>query len=143
MLRTYNNPTEIPSQNYQGYLWDCQEKAPRIIETDATLDLSKQPAFPFILEGLLFYKKEENDKGISITIKHTGNYHIVEYDLDKLKEGTVLELVSYVAHRLEGIEQVYFYQLWEPEPDPACPNKPVLTFKTLVFAGFTSPEKTN
>lgn len=142
MLNTYSTPTDIPLRNYEGYLWNCQGKTPDIIKTDTNLDLTKYPNFPFIMEGLLFYKKQATDKGISITIKHTGSYHIVEYDLDNLPEGSVLELVSYVAHRLEGIEQIYFYQLWEPLPDPACDNKPVLTFKALLFAGFTSPEKT-
>lgn len=143
MPNTYSELRQIPTKNYQGYFWSCQEKSPEIIKTDTSLNLSEYASFPFIMEGLLLYKKRPTDKGISISIKHTGSYHIVEYDLDNLPEGSVLELVSYVAHRLDGIEQVYFYQFWEPVPDPACANFPVLTFKTLLFAGFTSPEKTN
>ncbi len=137
---------EIPKRKYEGYIWLSDQKEPKVLHKEP-VDFSKPIPYkgkdydftienhnPFIIEALL-YCEEEN---ISVTVKHTGKYHIHEIDLKKTSEGAVLETVEYLPHRLNGVSKVYFKQLWLPEPDENCNDWDVLKMKALIFTGFTN-----
>jgi len=124
---------EIKSRKYEGYVWLSNADKPIVLPKEE-FDFStiKENDNPFIVEALL-YCKEEN---VSVTIRHTGKYHINEFDLNNLQEGAVLEKVQYLPHRLDNIEKVNFKQLWLPEKDENCLNMEVLKMKALIFTGF-------
>ena len=86
---------DIPSDYiYQGYLWLSDESKPRIID-GSTLDLSLfKSQLPFIIEGNLWAKKEQE----SIQIRFVdGEYHIVHYDLNGVDTDPLLDENSYMA----------------------------------------------
>jgi CRISPR type III-associated protein (TIGR04423 family) len=125
---------ELNNIEFEGYVWLSDQEEP-IILNNQTFDFSKyeEGSNPFIIEALLFDKT----KNKSIHITHTGRYHINdEFDLDNLKEGSELEPVEYLPHRLDGVDKVCFKQLWIPEKDEYCDNLPVLKMKALIFTGF-------
>lgn len=126
-----NNLSEIKNRKYSGYIWMSNAKQPKMLYSEE-FDFSTIGINPFIIEGLL-YNEEEN---ISITISHTGKYHIHEFDLNDLPEGAELEDIEYLPHRLNGVDKVCFKQLWVPEKDENCENWPVLKMKALIFTGF-------
>ncbi len=78
----------------------------------------------------------ESEK-ISVHVRHTGKYHIHEFDLNILIDGkNKLVEKEYLPHRLENVKKVCFKQLWVPEADPLCDNMEVLTMKAQIFTGF-------
>ena len=141
MINEYKNPQSIPEGNYVGYIWEADDKfKPRLLPKG---DYPKQlwGKESYITEGLL-YDKAANK---SIHIRHTGKYHIHEYDLNNLPEGSELETVHYLSHRLGEKRPVYFQQLWLLEPDENCINEKdekmqVLKMKALIFIGFDNPK---
>ena len=126
-----NNLSEIKNRKYSGYIWMSDKKNPVVLNNEE-FDFSVIGINPFIMEALL-YCEEEN---ISLTIRHTGKYHINEIDLNNLPKGAELEDVEYLPHRLNGVDKVCFKQLWVPEEDKNCKGLPVLKMKALVFTGF-------
>ena len=124
---------DINAQKYEGYAWLSDKGKPEILRNIA-FDFSKYEdgKNPFIIEALLFDKA--NNKSIHIT--HTGKYHIKEFDLNDLPEGSELVDVKYLPHRLNGVKKVCFKQLWVPEKDEHCEDLPVLKMKALIFTGF-------
>jgi len=126
-----NDLIDIKNRKYSGYIWMSDAKEPKVLNNEE-FDFSKISINPFIIEALL-YCEEEN---VSLTIKHTGSYHINEIVLNTLTESAVLEDVEYLPHRLEGVDKVQFKQLWIPEEDANCEGWPVLKMKALVFTGF-------
>lgn len=126
-----NNLSEINNRKYSGYIWISDAKEPKVLNNEE-FDFSMIGINPFIIEALLYCEEEK----ISLTISHTGKYHIHEIDLKNLPEGAELEEVEYLPHRLKGVDKVCFKQLWIPEKDKNCGDFPVLKMKAIVFTGF-------
>ena len=126
-----NKLSDIKNRKYTGYIWKSDDKRPLVLINEE-YDFSLVKTNPFIIEALLY---SEQDK-ISLTIKHTGRYHINEIPLNKLEEGAELQDRAYLPHRLNGVEKVCFKQLWLPEIDENCNKLPVLKMNALVFTGF-------
>ncbi len=125
---------EIKKRKYEGYLWFSDQEKPKVLKEEE-YDFSQltENENPFIVEGMLFCKEEN----ISIMIRHTGKYHICEFDLNKLeKKGAEFEDIEYLPHRLNGVKKVKFKQLWLPEKDENCEKMEVLKMKALIFTGF-------
>jgi len=132
-----NNLSEIKNRKYSGYIWMSDKKEPEVLN-DESFDFSKVGVNPFMIEALLYCK----DENISLTIRHTGKYHINEIDLNSLPVGAELVDIEYLPHRLKDekkaidVKKVCFKQLWTPENDANCEGWPVLKMKALVFTGF-------
>ena len=126
-----NNLSEIKNRKYSGYIWMSDSKEPKMLNKEE-FDFSSVGVNPFIIEALLYCEEEK----VSLTIRHTGKYHINEINLNKLPDGAELESMEYLPHRLKGVDKVCFKQLWVPEEDENCENWPVLKMKALVFTGF-------
>ena len=126
-----NKLSEIKNRKYSGYIWMSDAKEPKVLNQEK-FDFSNVGVNPFIIESLLYCEEEK----ISLTIRHTGKYHINEIDLNDLPDGAELEDVEYLPHRLKGVDKVCFKQLWIPEEDENCEGWPVLKMKALVFTGF-------
>lgn len=135
----YDHPNEIPARTYEGYIWDCQKTEPKMLDAKQATAFSEWTNFPFLMEGLLYHKSEEQE--YAILIRYTNQYHIYEYDLRQLPAEAKLEPYEYLAHRLPGIKQLKFQQLWLPEVDPLCCNMPVLRLKARLFTGFIPSSK--
>ncbi len=142
--KEHDNIKDIPSGNYEGYLWNCQEKEPEVFWGEKFLDFKEWKDFPFVIEGFLY--EEKNGIERSIFIRYTDEYTIYEFDLNEIsKSGGVLEQYEYIPHRLgppKVIKKVKFKQLWLPEKDPLCKDMPVLKLKTHLFTGFVKSAKT-
>ena len=125
---------EIKNRKYEGYIWFSDKEKPLVLrDEEYDFFVHSENENPFIVEALL-YNKEQN---ISVIIRHTGKYHVNEFDLKALKEeGAVFEEVKYLPHRLDGIDKVNFKQLWLPEPDEHCKDMEVLKMQALIFTGF-------
>ncbi len=136
MITKYTNLNDIPQAKYEGYVWMSDEKKPDVLPKD-DFDFTSVPTNPFVIEALLYDRA--NNK--SIIVRHTGKYHIVEYDLSKLPDDAELVDVSYLPHRLGNVKQLGFKQLWIPETDKNCEGWPVLTMKAIIFVGFINEEK--
>jgi CRISPR type III-associated protein (TIGR04423 family) len=123
---------DIPQKLYEGYFWLSDKKEPTVLHDEPFLP--RNTINPFIIEGLL-HCKEDNT---SYAIKHTGAYHIHEYNLNHLPADSELTTEKeYLPHRLgDKVEKVCFKQLWVAEPDPLCANMPVLVQKAIIFTGF-------
>jgi len=132
-----NNLSEIKKRKYSGYIWMSDAKEPKVLNGEE-FDFSTIGINPFIIEALLYCKEEKT----SLTIRHTGKYHINEIDLNNLPDGAKLENIEYLPHRLKDkdkgidVEKVCFKQLWVPEKDENCLDMEVLKMKALVFTGF-------
>lgn len=138
-MKRYNNITDIPAREYEGYIWDADGNQPIVYDGKAILDVANFQPASYILEALLYYKDKETE--ISIHIRHSGKEHIYEFDLNHLPEGSELVKAEYLPHRLKGIGKVHFKQLWVPEDDPFCEGMPVLKMKALIFTGFDKDQK--
>ncbi len=126
--------TDIPKRKYDGYVWLSNEKYPIILDKQE-YDFTQVKENPFVIEALLWNAEED----ISIMIRHTGKYHIQEFNLNELPVGHELEEKVYLPHRLgDNVKYVFFKQLWIPEPDPFCEKMEVMTMKALIFTGFNS-----
>ena len=125
-----NNLSEIKNRKYSGYIWMSDAKEPKVLHNEE-FDFSSIGVNPFIIEALL-YSESENT---SLTIQHTGKYHINEIDLNKYSKDDLVD-VEYLPHRLKDVGKVQFKQLWVPEEDKNCNDMPVLKMKALVFTGF-------
>ncbi len=123
--------TDIQDLDFEGYIWLSDSKEPKVLRTEK-YDFSKVELNPFIVEGLLYNESSKT----SIHIQHTGDYQIFEYDLKNLSQIGQLEEVSFLPHRLSGLEKVNFKQLWVSEPDENCEGMEVLKMKALIFCGF-------
>lgn len=129
------NISEIKKRKYEGYVWMSDEKTPKVLYGKEEYDFASiATQNPFVIEALLWSEKDN----ISVHVRHTGKYHIHEYELNELSKIDGVELVekSFLPHRLEKVERVKFKQLWLPEPDENCIKIPVLTMKALIFTGF-------
>ena len=135
LSKKYNNLSEIPSSNYEGYIWMSNEKHPLVLNDEA-FDFNSIKTNPFIIEGLLFDKV----KNISIHIIHAGQYIISQYHLSNLNP-ELLVAKEYLPHRIEGIEKVLFKQIWYEKEDENCESFPVLTIIANVFCGFKKNNK--
>ena len=131
-----NKLSEIKNRKYTGYIWMSDAKKPKMLN-DEVFDFTSIDVNPFIIEALLYNKEEK----ISLTIRHTGEYHIKEIDLNNLPDNAKLEDVEYLPHRLESVNKVCFKQLWLPEADENCEKFEVLKMKALVFVGFDCKTK--
>ncbi len=126
-----NSLTEIPDYDYEGYVWLSDKDKPIVLKNEQ-FDFNTIKQNPFIIEGLLWAKKE----GVSIHIRHTGRYLIHKYDMNA--SDLSKDIKQYLPHKIEGIKKLKFKQVWEPEEDPLCENMEVLKMKALVFIGFAS-----
>ena len=126
---------DISAQKYEGYVWLSNAEKP-IILPNKEFDFSQysEKSNPFIVKALLF------NEGKSITIRHTGKYHINEFDLKNYSDENLID-VQYLPHRLDGVEKVKFKQLWLPEKDENCEDMEVLKMNALVFTGFEPKNK--
>ncbi len=123
--------TDIQDLDFEGYIWRSDSKEPKVLRAEKYA-FSKVELNPFIVEGLLYNESSKT----SIHIQHTGDYQIFEYDLKNLSQIGQLEEVSFLPHRLSGLEKVNFKQLWVSEPDENCEGMEVLKMKALIFCGF-------
>jgi len=124
--------SDIKTRKYEGYIWLSDAETPIVLH-EREYDFSKHSEIdnPFIIEALLYAKEES----ISVTIKHTGKYHIHEIDLKQYSKENFVD-IQYLPHRLSGVSKVNFKQLWLPEMEENCNNWEVLKMKALVFTGF-------
>jgi len=128
--------TDIPKMKYTGYVWLSNENKPTVL-IDEVYDFGITNTNPFIVEALLWNKDEQ----VSVMIRHSGTYHIHEYDLSKENQGIEWVQKEYLPHKLthpkgKEIEKVKFTQLWLAEEGPLCEGMEVMTMKALVFTGF-------
>lgn len=134
------NPPKITERKYEGYVWMSDEANPQMLYGEEEFKFSSMsPPNPFVIEALLW----SEDDQISVHVRHTGKYHIHEYnvcDLSKEK-GAALVDKSFLPHRLKGVKKVKFKQLWLLEKDENCMDMPVLTMKALIFTGFELKSK--
>lgn len=131
----YHNLSDIPKLEYEGYIWYSDMEEPRIL-TGQNLDFLDKTTnlIPFIIEGLLY----NEEKNISIHITHSGQYQIVNYQLNTWEDG-VAEIVekSFLPHRLNhNITNLKFKQLWIREKDELCEGMEVKQLKAIAFCGF-------
>ncbi|MBA4848974.1 TIGR04423 family type III CRISPR-associated protein [Emticicia sp. BO119] len=124
-----NQLTDIPDYVYEGYVWLSDNDKP-IVYKDVKFKPNEIKQNPFIVEGLLWAKKE----GISIHIRHTGRYLIHKYDMNA--SDLSKDIKQYLPHKIEGIKKLKFKPVWKPETDPLCEGMEVLKMKALVFIGF-------
>lgn len=136
MYKKYETPQDIPKKTYEGYVWGSDDKDPKMYYGKEEVSISDNDVNGYIIEALLYC--EENNT--SLLIRHSGKYHIYEYDLKGLNEENLVS-VEYLPHRLNGVEKVCFKQLWLPEEDPNCENMKVLKMKALIFTGFNNCKK--
>ena len=122
--------SDIPNLPYEGYVWMSDEKDPKVLNKES-FDFNTIGTNPFVIEALL-YNKAQN---ISIHIQHTGEYQIFEYHLNDFSKENLVEK-DYLPHRLDGVKNVSFKQIWLPEPDENCAGMDVLNLKAIVFCGF-------
>jgi CRISPR type III-associated protein (TIGR04423 family) len=132
MIKQYDKPSDIPARNYEGYIWMSDEKKKPKILKGTKYEFSSLKINPFVIEGLLYCRESET----SIMIRHTGKYHIIEYNLKDLKSNHDLIDTEYLPHKLEGVKKVCFKQIWTKVKDENCMGWPVLEMKALVFTGF-------
>ncbi len=137
---------EIETRKYEGYIWLSDQEHPRVYHNEeidfskpieifnTKYDFSIENQNPFIVEALLYAKDEQ----ISVSVKHTGKYHVNEIDLKNLPESSILDDIQYLPHRLVGVSKVNFKQLWIPEPYENCKGFDVLKMKALIYTGFTN-----
>lgn len=131
-IKTYNDLSQIPELDYEGYIWYSDTAKPILAKA---FDFKSVGINPFIQEALLFCK----EKDISVMVRHTGKYHISEFDLNALiSNGAELgEEKKYYPHRLDiGDKKVCIRQLWIPEKDENCGGMEVLTLRAHIFTGF-------
>ncbi len=130
IVKKLNNLKEIPSVNYEGYIWMSNETEPKVLKNEK-YDFSAISQNPFIIEGLLYDKTSQK----SFHIQHVGECLIYEYNLDEVKSENLVPK-EYLPHRLKEVEKVCFKQIWEEEEDKNCEGFPVLNLKVIVFCGF-------
>lgn len=138
----YDHPSEIPKRAYTGYLWSCQKSEPIFIDSNQLYDFSQWKNFPFIIEGLL-YAKEDNQEH-SIIIRYNNKYDIKAYDLKAIGKDAVFKSQAYLPNRFPkelNIQALKFQQVWLPEKDPLCCYMPVLQLKARLFTGFSYTSK--
>lgn len=129
-IKKHKNLIDIPNLGFDGYIWLSNSKEPKVLKTEK-YDFSTFELNPFIVEGLLYNEASKT----SIHIQHTGEYQIFEYDLKELSQIGQLKEVSFLPHRLTGVDKVNFKQLWIAEPDENCEGMEVLKMKALIFCG--------
>lgn len=130
IIKKYTSLSEIPSLDFEGYIWISNSIEPIVLNNEK-FDFSSIGLNPFIVEGLLFNKAS----GTSIHIQHAGDYLIHQYNLNEVKPENSVEK-EYLPHRLKDVKKVCFKQLWEEVKDENCEDFPVLTLKAIVFCGF-------
>ena len=122
---------QIPEGIYIGYYWLSNAEKPEPVEGKFSAAMLTQH-LPFIVEGNLY----DEAKGISISIRHNGDKHIIyEYNLHYLN-GFEKNEVSFIAHRLSGKGKVKFWELWKEEEDYLCAGMKTLRPFARVFVGF-------
>lgn len=138
---TLNRFLESVKGDWEGYIWMSNERKPFLIPEDKSIDdLNDIGVNPFVIEGLLYDKAQK----ISVTIRHTGTYHIDCFDLKALNnDGNVLKEEAYLSHGFPDKRKLKFNQLWIPEPDENCAGMKVLTMKALLFTGFAANNQQN
>lgn len=132
---------EIKKATYQGYIWKSDADEPEVIDGEygTVLDNKKNP---FIIEGLLYHKDE--NEALSYHIKYVdGEYKIIETKVDLEKMLGNAENY-YANHKLidKGIVKLKFYREWNAVEDEACNDWEVLQPGKLVFIGFDRKEDT-
>lgn len=138
-INIYHELSAIPNRKYIGYIWMSDKEEPIVLKEPTVYDFSNIEINPFIQEALL-YNEEEN---ISVMVRHTGDYNISEFCLNKLPEKHELVEKQYYPHRLGfNDKRVCISQLWLPQKDENCEEMEVLTLKAHIFTGFKEPKKT-
>ena len=138
---------QIEAAKYEGYLWYSNEKKPMVFDgsepvPEMNLDEEKNP---FIIEGNLWDEDGRN----SIMIRYVDGEYIVrrtKVKEEELKassrassqayESGSPTLKKYLAHRIEGVKCLCFFQYWQAESDKMCEGMQVLRPSKLVFIGF-------
>lgn len=120
---------EIPQGNYVGYFWLSDENAPRKYSAEEFNQAAKS-INPFIIEANLW----DNDRQVSVSVRHTGRYHVHAYDLSQY-DATDDEQ-TFIS--VKNIQPLKFKALWREEADAFTLGMPVLKFVANVFVGFKS-----
>lgn len=130
------NINEIPTLNYEGYLWYSDKTKPEIINSKKPFDKSILKDLPFVIEGNLWF--EDKDRKISISIKNIdGEYQIFKYDLSNFSEQDFKDNTQiYRAHDLGEVKEFTLYQHWIEDEDPLCANMKTLVPSWTAFTGF-------
>lgn len=127
----------IPKRKYVGYIWMSDEEVPKVLKDPTEFDFSEIGINPFVQEALLYCEDEE----VSVMVRHTGEYHISEFELRNFPDEYELVEKQYYPHRLGfNDKKLCFKQLWVPENDPNCEEMEVLTLKAHIFTGFKEPK---
>ncbi len=128
----------IPKAKYEGYLWQSDQTAPRVLDGTTEEELSFQDGEnPFVVEGQLWDREHSR----SVSIRYTdGQYYVKETVLSQAQMQE--PVLTYLPHRLSAtnsmpeIKGLNFLRLWKEEEDRLCENMPVLTLCDTVFVGF-------
>jgi CRISPR type III-associated protein (TIGR04423 family) len=152
IYKTYSDVNLIPKKQYVGYLWNSNEDFPTIINDDnQNISLDQHP---FVVEGNLYYKSNDGNEEISISIRfRDGQYFIYEFDLTLAHQMKVkIERTEYLAHKtkLDGKSIPYYimFEAWEKEDseatkkenDPLC-GMPTLKPTWAAFGGFINKDQ--
>jgi CRISPR type III-associated protein (TIGR04423 family) len=137
MISSLENLTDIPERQYEGYIWFSDSQEPEVLFGNKPFSFHSPKDNPFVVEALL-YSRHEN---VSVMVKHTGKYHITEYDINKINSNGILIPKEYLPHRLKDVSKVCFFQFWSPESDPNCLNMEVQTLRAIIFSGFDKQPK--
>lgn len=129
-IKKLSKLTDIQNLAYEGYVWLSDANEP-IVLNDEAFDFSTVRINPFVIEALLYNKKEN----LSIRVQHTGEYQIFEYYLSEIETASFVDK-AYLPHRLKAVKELKFKQIWLPEQDENCEGMDVLTLKSIVFCGF-------
>ena len=125
--------TNIPSGNYQGYIWESDKTAPNVINGYyGGLSLSDEPSNPFIVEGQLFNNEEKISYSISFV---DGRYIVQKFDLKILPENDTKE-ETYLPGFDNAPGDLHFLSIWREEADPLCEGMMVLVPCENVFVGY-------
>ncbi len=122
----------ISKAKYEGYVWMSDQTAPQVIDgaEEKTLTLTDGEN-PFVAEGQLWDASQRR----SVSIRYVDGRYIISETLvteEQLKEPTV----SYIPHRLKGVEGLKFLRIWKETPDSLCEDMPALQLQNSVFVGF-------
>lgn len=133
---------EIKKAKYIGYLWKSDQQEPEVLQGDKEFSISLNDGEnPFVIEGNLWDPADPARKN-SISIKFVdGNYIVKHHTLtdEDLKNSDTHKKKTYIAHRLEGVQQLEFMQFWKEEKNEEnefCEGMTTLIPDKLVFVGF-------
>lgn len=121
----------VPKGSYDGYVWLSDKEYPAVLSGERFQ--APEDTQSFVIEALLIDKEH----GRSVHIRHMNSYLVVVYDLIDLKgKEYKVELMEFVAHRINGRKKLHFLRTWIQQEDPMCDDMKVWMPGELIFVGF-------